>query len=211
MKRVCVVLLCLLMIAGLCGCGQAPPANTPFDLNPHETNAYAEVLTAYRDEVWSDPYASESLRYSFYDIDGNGTKELLIGWYDEYNDTRLTNIYIIQNGVAVLQEMFYIVGEGGGLFPSKVFDNGVIRVDGSDDNGRGISFYRIEDGELKHQACLVCNINVFDWEEQVFNDEYFHSLKDEGEIPITKDEFDRLQKEYEGDGQVVELDWRPLR
>jgi len=28
--------------------------------------------------------------------------------------------------------------------------------------------------------------------------------------PITKAEFDRVQKEFEGDGQTVELDWKPL-
>jgi hypothetical protein len=28
--------------------------------------------------------------------------------------------------------------------------------------------------------------------------------------PITQAEFDRVQNEMEGDGQVVELDWKPL-
>ena len=29
-------------------------------------------------------------------------------------------------------------------------------------------------------------------------------------IPITEKEYNRLKKEYEGDGKVVEIDWKPL-
>jgi len=139
--------------------------------------------------------------YAYYDIDGDGTEELLTGWGGS-----LERVYTIRNGVAVRQEQYF--GPVGSDFSeTRLFKNGTIRVNSDNDSGYFFSYYRFEGGEIKGQLCLKRRL-----EHERYRREYDYS-KDPvvaTDIPITKAEFDRLRKEFEGDGQVVELDWKPL-
>jgi len=140
----------------------------------------------------------EGQHYALYSIDGNSTKELLSGlkWGEQIY---LTAVYTIQDGVAVRQEEFRADPACGP--PPLMFKNGTI-VAFDDDGGRQIYYYfRFEAGELKFQVGL-----------NDYYDSDYYRVDDWDDLPraITKAEFDRVKKELEGDGQVVELDWKPL-
>jgi len=111
-------------------------------------------------------------------------------------------IYTIQDGIAVRQEQFELDPE---CDHSVLLCNGTIRVRIPDMGVVAFSYYRFENGEIKHKTGIAKDERSHD----VIR--YFHANVDEQKlIPITKEEFERVQKEFEGDGQVVELDWRPL-
>jgi len=178
------------------------------EVKPSEIAQYADVVETILKNYDEDPSQMERTHYDLYDIDGNGTNEFLQGM-DIWGVSYLTNIYTIKDGVAVWQEAFGTTGEGGSTLPSTLFKNGTIRVDCVDDGMRFFYYYyRFVDGELKFQTLLIY--------EQ--GDEYLQATysrinvidRPSPSTPITKAEFDRLQKEFEGDGQVVELDWKPL-
>jgi len=232
MKKILIASLCLLFLC-LCACGpepsdeitgstsseekaslenstveQAKTSETSelagiINNKNNESNLYAETIRTIKKNFVSAPDQLNYLHYALYDIDENGTKELLIG--ESYTgEMRLNSICSIIDGVAVRQEEFRSFGEGGYARPSTLFENGTIRVDRVDDT---IIFYyyyyRFENGELKHQIMLIDNT--------FFNENDYFSNKDPMKrTPITKAEFDRVKKEMEGDGQVVELDWKPL-
>ena len=135
--------------------------------------------------------ASRNLQYAFYETDNQGTQALLLG-----ADGALFDVYVIQNGIAVQQELF--LGDQG---PTMLFKTGTIRTVTGYDGPLLFSYYRFEDGVLKFQ------VDLYDDEG-----EYYRTDNKDGwqEKLISKEEFDRLQKEYEGDGQEVQLDWKPL-
>jgi hypothetical protein len=71
--------------------------------------------------------------------------------------------------------------------------------------GEGVEstfYYRFEGGQLKLQIDLV----------NAWGDYYQAYDIDRVGLgtPITKAEYDRVKAEMEGDGQVVEIDWKPL-
>ncbi|MCL2494898.1 MAG: hypothetical protein FWE98_04490 [Oscillospiraceae bacterium] len=192
MKKLFIALLCLLL-AGLCACGQEVE---------EELAPYNAVLRRYKRGVSFGDYGQVYQYYALYDIDGNGSKELFLGldlW--DGSEISFATIYAIKNKNAVRLEP-YELWNGSGLLPS-LFSNGTILSKHSyDDSGKWLRYYRFEDGALRLQVSLI---------EDIMFDEYFlHDLNAKENIPITKEEFEQLQKEMEGDGQIVEIDWRPL-
>jgi len=155
---------------------------------------YASASVDMNHDYLEDQY------YALHDIDDNGTKELLIG-SEEYSGIVLQAVHAIQNGVAVWQEALpSLVAD----FPEQrsILKNGTIRVKSVvADEGSFFRYYRFEDGELKLQIILL---------DSAFGIEYYRREYGNNDVPITNEEFDRVQKEMEGDGQVVELDWKPL-
>ena len=136
----------------------------------------------------------EALYYAFFEIDDIGTQALLLG-----ADGALFDVYVIQNGIAVQQEIN--IGE----FDSPIlFKNGVIRTHSYGDGEKYFYYYRFEKGLLIEQDTVLT--------EYLDDDNVFFRNSDNRRtgISITKEEFDRLQKEFEGDGQLAELDWKPL-
>jgi len=224
-KGLCIVVLCICLLA-LCACGQvvpeeasttaevlttalfgvetttnAPPLS-PAEIEELRSGPYADTiertLKAYRD----DHYQLNQQYYTLYDIDGDGIKELL--WAEEWWECiRLTGVCTIQDGTAVWQDELRTGGEGNSICPSSLFKNGTVRVDGREDDELRFYYYRFENGSLRRQTMLVDGSHYFDTE-------YFRSDDPMSRTRITKAEFDRLQKEFEGDGQTVELDWKPL-
>ncbi|MCL2299096.1 MAG: hypothetical protein FWC27_02980, partial [Firmicutes bacterium] len=213
-----VVLLVLLM--GLCAHGVVTPEweTTPHPTRTTEPTTESTVtITADKDDPLSyvvEEYLemyNEILNdnnqymlphyYFLYDVDDNGTKELLIGmeWWDQIS---LYVVYTIQNGEAVLQKGFRPDPMSGG--PAMLFKNGTIRS--VDEWGYIIAYHRFEDGELRWQTTLIDNYDPqFD-----IGQYYCVDVPDDPQKTITKAEFDRVRNEFEGDGQVVELDWKPL-
>jgi len=168
------------------------PSTTDFSLNIDKNDPYYNVIKEYEDD---DIQLLRAEHYVYYDIDGNGTKELLMGWGGS-----LERVYTIRNGVAVQQEEFYVHLDTAG--PTVLFENGTIRGEGSGEGGTlSNGYYRFEAGELKWKISL--NIESGEYLKRYPND----PMKS---IPISKEEYDRLKKEMEGDGQLVELDWKPL-
>jgi len=161
------------------------------------------VTFASYDEILYDRLNNEGVYvvvryYAFYDIDGNGVNELLIG-AETYDGKAIMSIFTTQNGAAVRQEAWpgYMA-----QFPCwhLLYRNGTIRYEGTDEGSRGYGYFRFENGELKRLPGL-----------SVKSGEYFRYAEDGiTTIPISKEEFDRVQREMEGDGQIVELDWKPL-
>jgi len=157
---------------------------------------YSDILKEHYDLLFDediDPYVRY---YTFQDIDNDGIEELLLG-YEATVGVALISVFVIHNNDAVHQEQFSVDPEYPVL--SLLFKNGTIRNSGNDESG-GLfyTYFLLEDGELKLQTVLTDN-----W------DGYFQ-FDGKKDISITKEEFDQLAKEFEGDGQVVELDWKPL-
>jgi hypothetical protein len=238
MKKLFVALLCLLF-TGLCACRQIVPEETTVTSDPDDStqeiytkttdeiteetfttsiqtvkiktdkdDPYSYVIEEYLEnyyELLDDPHSdTPPLYYLLNDIDGNGVKELLIGT-EEWDKKGLAVVYTIQNGAAVHQKEFWWPRDDDRFGLPVLFKNGTIKAT-SDDYGDLLLhfYYRFENGELKLLAELV--------DFSLYLDRYKY-CKDGNEdiaIYITKAEFDRLQKEFEGDGQTVELDWKPL-
>jgi len=181
MKKLCVAALCLCLLA-LCACG----------------SPYADIIKNLKDS---------SMFYALYDLDGNGTKELLLG-YETWGDIMCPYlVFATQNGVAVQQEA-YLWFEGNGP-PPVVYRTGTIKAEFSDDGGSTFYYYKMEDGELRYQTMLVADNREFDNEIHDYRHEYFRFDPDtEKSISVTQKEFERLQKELEGDGMPADLDWK---
>jgi len=164
-----------------------------------ENDLYINVIDTYPDHLVDD-YSHMGNRYfALYDVDGNGTKELFLGAENEWLGKYFDVIYTIRNGNTVWQEQFTVSGYQAYISPS-VFKNGTIRTVHNNDGALSNNYYRFENGELKFQTRLLNDLG-----------EYFRFFAYQGtRTPITKAEYDRVQKEFEGDGQVIELDWKPL-
>ena len=139
-------------------------------------------------DLSGNPYLNH-FHYAFYDIDGNGTKALLLGMYK-----CIETIFVVQNGVAVLQDQYSWDSESG--IPSVIFKNGIIRS--GDDYAK---YYRFIDGELKMLQPMLVRTG--------YVTEYFRREPSK-DISITKEEYERLKREFEGNGEIVKIDWKPL-
>jgi len=151
-------------------------------------------------EAYGNSDFLKQIYYAFYDIDSNGTQELLLGDGLNIESIRIGTVYTITDDVVLRQDEYHYPEPEAGP-PPLLFINGTIRVDSNSYDGElGFGYYCFENGTLKHQIGLVNE-----------RGSYFRILKELPQlIPITKAEFERLKREMEGDGQVVELDWKPL-
>ena len=159
-----------------------------------------------------------NFQYALYDIDGNGTQELLLNsLYDrwggkEYGQSSeqislLERFYSIRNEEAVdvtqinhVHWEYFGVSTGG----RDILTNGVIRLYGGTPSHTSYAYYRYADGNLEFLYAL----------RYFADDESRYLVTYEGDqstrTPITEEEFNRLRAEIEGDAQVVEIDWKPL-
>jgi len=168
------------------------------EISALESGPFSEVL---QEQMEYMQFVIEGEYYAFYDIDGNGEKECLLG-LAIYGGIGINYVFTTHNGVAVQQEgLAPLERDLERARPRLLFSNGVIRTEGSDEAGNiGYGYLHFENGELKYWAGL-----------SIQHGEYFrYNPIAKQETPITKAEFNHLQKEFEGDGQVVELDWKPL-
>ena len=224
MKKQMLAVLCLLLIS-FCACGKVNPDDKSTSMTTQEievksTAKATQKVTDESTEATEDPeeagtFASydkviksnyESLSnkeislaahyYTFYDVDGNGVQELLIGGETSYGIV-IFSVFVMQDGVAVLQKALPIWKSE---FDRQrwLFKNGTIKMEGFDENGNGYGYFRLEDGKLNRTASIM-----------VENGEYMRVYTNDGyrKVSITKEEFEKVQKEMEGDGQAVDLSW----
>ena len=197
MKKLFIALLYMLL-TGLCACGQRLPEQTP---TVNKNDPYSDIVKTIIKGYDNAPDQLKERYYTLYDLDGNGTKELLLG-EGSRGGIYPWIIYAVKGGVAVEQKEFLALGEGGCVLPSSLFKNGTVRVDSDDAGELAIIYYHFEGGEFRRQTTLV-NTGGQYYRYNMHKDDYPGT-------PITKQEFNRLQKEMEGNGQVVALDWKPL-
>ena len=142
-----------------------------------------------------------------HDIDGDGTEELLLG--EGYASISLGNMYTINNNQAVLLEAVQWMGHLS-VNDVSLFMNGTLRTYDeqwgahSESFAANSTYYRLKDGALVFQTTLTND-----------NDAVYTRYDDPGSflngVSITQEEYFSLKQELEGDGQVVALDWKPLR
>ena len=224
MRKVFITFLCL-MLAGFCACGSIKPeetatattvpeeaanaTNTEQDTNSSVTistsNNNASEITAYSDivmkvieEYKNAPDQLKEVYYFLYDIDRNGTIELLFG--SEWGENiYITAVYSIQKGVAVRQEEYSVDVRYISL--SMLFENGTIKTGYGGKGGEmALNYLCFENEKLKLKNGLGENYGVYnhyDYDSKI-------------DTAITKEEFERLEKFFEGDGRMIELDWKPL-
>ena len=224
MKKKFFAALCLLL-AGLYACGgviseetQIPTTDSeavdiattlatsetsalsPTESKINENDSYFDVINFIISPYQNQLDKLNGQYYALYDIDGNGIEELL--WsMDVYGGKSFNSIFTIQNGVVVEVNEFFSAYR----FPEQasqtlLFRNGIIRSDNNHEGVPRYNYYRFEDGKIKPLTAIF-----------TVNGDYYSLDPVTGdEMTITKREFDRLQKEMEGDGQIVELDWKPL-
>ena len=231
MKKTFTMLLCLLLLC-LCACVSTAPKDTATtkkatqgtsteenssisttttetsdpsmsttNRRATESNLYSDILKKYYDYLDDEDGYSWARSYAFYDVDGDGTDELLFGTDKNYFQVvYLLSVYKIQNDVTVRQEAFSTDPEEEG--PPLLLKNGNIRSISYCDNEVTFHYYRFEDGELKFKTMLMDNLGDYSQSNGAYSE--FKRFS------ITEEEFDQAKKEMEGDGQTVELDWRPL-
>jgi len=219
MKKLFIAFLCMLT-AILSACGQtAPPEETTTitttlegttQMTTHRTSealtstviVASSEITPYSDAI--NAYHSGNFIYSnadhyaLYDIDSNGTQELLLSWQLD-GHFYLATVYAIKDGTAVRQEGIF-AQDVGSEAPALLFKNGTICLGLNDEGDLFYYYYRFEDSELKFQTMIKD-----EWRGYYRTNDIYKSTN-----PITKEEFDRVKTEMEGNGQVVELDWKPL-
>lgn len=156
--------------------------------------------------------------YCFYDINGDGTDELLLGCY--------TPVYDVESGKSVfafVNDSIYTIKDGevktildrGGMtkeyFEERtIYTNGIIRTKHDYPYEPSYSYIRIEDGEAKS----VLDIEYDErWEIYYAPPKYigwFYENDTRREEILTVDEFVQIKEEAEKGLVPVELDWRPL-
>ena len=228
MKKVYIVLLPLIL-ASLCACIPKTPEpettepttaiielstseiqSSPNDQNSmHIDELYKSYLRNYKSD-YSLMFSSNSEEFRYYatfDIDGNGTEELLLG-EDTQRDMGIVFIYVftIRDGKVEKQDLMAYEVEWARNEPI-LYKDGTIRIGGKDDEyvGNFYMYYRFEDGVLKRHTSIGYEANEGSY--RMCRDFSSGILQ---ETTITKEEYDRVQKEMEGDGQVVKLDWKPV-
>ena len=198
MKKVCVTLLCVLLTCFF-ACDTSTDAPSPAITSPNEDALYSDIIKGL--------IGKKNIFYALYDLDQNGTKELLLGIEIWGNIICPYLVFSIHNGVAVEQKT-YLWFEGNGPAPV-VFKTGTLRVEISDDAGSRFYYYKMDKGALVLWGNLIVDISVYDWDNQTYHDAYFLLKPDADErISIAQEEFERLQKELEGDGAAAALDWK---
>ena len=205
MKKLIIATWCFLLL-GLCACEMVEPpeetvtttttqrletekttsdSSTENDTKAEKNKPYDDALKGIIKAHENHPDQTNYVSYAFYDLDSDGTLELLTG----LTGWGIIVVYTIENGIAVRQEGFFV--DPVGASPPLLFKNGTIKMGEH-------QYYRLKDGEIKNTAVVK-------------EDGKYYSFTIGGPItPITKAEYKRVQKEMEGDGQIVELEWKPL-
>ena len=157
-----------------------------------------------------DKYARD-VYYFLYDIDKDGTDELIMGdWKKTTLDVEdpnppkkilISSIYTIKNGEVVE------INTQPWFRPDYIWDrvlltNGLIRTSFGNEKNPSYIFLGFKDGE----AVLNCAIYYYK-----SNDGYVQQFADiNTSIDITKEEFERLRDEANGDAEVVEINWKRI-
>lgn len=132
MKKILVLLLSGAIF--LCACSpkgnHSSPSSTPKSSKPSQTSsdsieqdekAYASTL----DSLKNDTSEGRANLYAFYDIDGNGTKELLTGHYFK-GQNYLAAIYYLKQGVSTYLAQSRVASAGGSREVTTIYTDGTV-------------------------------------------------------------------------------------
>ena len=258
MKTLISILLCLIIVC-LCSCGnnakndltttlstenngvqqsmvsdktQSATEYVTVEIKTSPDEPYSYIIRETYDLVinkLSDPYY---YHYAFYDIDGNGTEELLIG--EPYvvggiqnveppyeTEVMVTEIYSISGGKLIKQEiMSWWMVES--ILERSILDNGLIKYVSGSQNRQSYLYMKIMDGQmvllhnLKNQRAGMYyryldpkTVSEFK-SDKTGTDREYELFLEADKREITPEEFDRLRAEIEGDAKPVEIEWKNI-
>ena len=184
-----------------------------FQMRPeYAFNNLGSGLFAYYDANGNLVY--ENLYYAFYDIDGNGTEELLLGAGRQPGYAGLIEVYSILDGVAVQQAFgLSYCSDCGTEYPSLLKNGTIWSIHSNMEEESSYYYYCFEEGQLKLQMKLARRMTYDDYENSHYGNVFFRSDVDDSDsedIPISYEEYGRLREKFEGDGQGAEIVWKPL-
>lgn len=171
---------------------------------------FIESLSHYEPEEYAAFYKrARNIYYFIYDLDKDGTDELIMGdWkkmtidYEDPNPPKkifISSIYTIKNG-EVMEINTYPWLPDDYIWDRVILTNGLIRTSLGDEKHPHYYFLGFESGE----AVLKCAI--YDYGD---DDGYVQQFADiNTSIDITKEEFERLRDEANGNAEVVEINWK---
>ncbi|MCR4616341.1 MAG: hypothetical protein K5756_09365 [Clostridiales bacterium] len=152
----------------------------------------------------------DSAKYALYDIDGDGTNELLLSMpqylYKENKRTMfLEHIFAVKDGVAYevqppkdnYSDWKYLGGLG--VDNREILSNGLIRIT----RDQNVCCFKYENGELTFVKELVVEDGKF---------KHVYPAQDGAQEmkEVSKKEFNALKTEVEDGAKAVNIDWKPL-
>ena len=160
-------------------------------------------------------YNSEVERYALYDINGDGTDELIIGSigvlggtsvYEEHEGVTaeftygllISSVYTIKNGKAVEANRL-IISENA--YQTILLDNGMIKILYQTPRNPQITYYKMTGDNFE-----MVGGNL----DKNFDGECYYYEKDKEE-KISEEEFNRRIAEIEDGAHPVELEWKHLQ
>ena len=160
-------------------------------------------------------YNSEVERYALYDINGDGTDELIIGLievlggtsvYEEHEGVSaeytfgllISEVYTIQSGKAVRVQHSAVSADA---YETVIFDNGILKVVRLTPRNPRITYRKMVNGVFEMVG--DCIYKTFDGK--------FYYLNGNNTGEITEEEFNRRIAEIEDGAHPVELEWKHLQ
>ena len=160
-------------------------------------------------------FISEFERYSLYDINGDGTDELILGdigvlggtsVHEEHEGVTaeftygllINSVYTIQNGKAVEAKRL-IISENA--YQTMLLDNGMIKILYQTPRNPQITYYKMTGDNFE-----MVGGNL----DKNFDGECYYYEKDKEE-KISEEEFNRRISEIEDGAHPVELEWKHLQ
>ncbi len=172
-NRIAVILAVMILIVALTACVNTPEPNeisNKEELNDKAKLAYSEVLDQYKDAAelsWKeykqkkDEYplvcsqamnnytGSGYLYYAYYDLNGDGLDELMIGsdWDVHGYDPVTSDIFVYNDGqmYSVLDSRFKDADEFATIYDPTVYRNNVIRIGITTDYSEETWFLKLND------------------------------------------------------------------
>ena len=182
--------------------------------SPNDPYSYviSDLLEWYKQA--GSRFNSENERYSLYDINDDGTDELILARigvlggstvydYEGINAERtygilIYSVYTISDGKAIKADLLAISGDA---YQTILFDNGLIKVVCCTPRNPWIYYNKMVGDNFE-----AIDYPIF----KNYNGECF-SFKDCVENPITEEEFNRRIAEIEDGAHPVELEWKRLQ
>ena len=158
-------------------------------------------------------FDSEMDRYALYDINGDGTDELILGSIDVLGGVDIYDFGVaVEPTYGILIDSIYTISDGkcveadklpirGDAYQTILFDNGLIKVVCCTPRNPWIYYYKMVGDNFE---------KVGDSIFKHYDGECFF-FKDSVENPITEEEFNRRIAEIEGGAHPVELEWKHLQ
>ncbi|GEM_PF-4303954 len=195
--------------------------------DPYSVKLY-DIYTAHINTPYSfieafskyDECIDEAI-YDLYDLDGDGTKELItgcnryegeyVGWLGNYNRIEkgrkkmVTHIYSINDEGNLTEWQFYGNDYGGMQVNQVILSDGTIKTlmgdaYGNDDH-YGCKYVKLKAGKITAYRVI-------------FKDNEYSTISErdnpDANYKITQEEFFKIKDEWEKDNPEVKLDWQPI-